>query len=150
CATLEKAQIRELNSMVKSEEMKLLADEFTATLEPNTSLSGKVICADTGAPMPGATVSLGVFSTLTDDQGRYSFDGFGPGRKSWLVRPAVGADYLGQWVEEESPKAIGSWRRDFALQPGCVVTGRIREKETGQPIRIPHVGIGYVGEKPTD
>ena len=83
--TIDKMEIDRLNAPPPvPAENRILADGFTATLEPNGSIDGRVTYGDTGKPAVGARVTNGVFATLTDNDGRYSFQGVDS--RKWKVR----------------------------------------------------------------
>ena len=147
CATVDKMEIDRLNAQPPvPEENRILADGFTATLEPNGSIGGRVTYADTGKPAVGARVTYGVFATLTDNDGRYSFQGVDSRKWDVRVSPPDGAGYLaGSAGVSFTPSKVHRIQ-DFVLEHGSVIIGELRDKETGERLRVPYVQIFYEPE----
>jgi protocatechuate 3,4-dioxygenase beta subunit len=149
CATIDKLQIDRLNkNQHVSPESMLLADGFTATLRPAQTIRGQVIYGDQGKPAVGAHVAMGLYGTFTDSEGRYSLQGWDTARQGLLsVTPPEGGNYLAA-TAVVAPVNMPTQQLNFALEPGSVITGQLREQETGQPLRVPYVHVHYQSEEP--
>ncbi|HLN27387.1 MAG TPA: sigma-70 family RNA polymerase sigma factor [Gemmataceae bacterium] len=144
CATIDEKEIERLNARASvSPEWKLLADGFTANLRPSEQIRGRVVCGDTRAPAVGVRVSMGSYRSVTDREGRYSLERLDQPRYFLHIEPPPEANYfpiLSDWIKQEDP---ATWRHDFVLERGSVLTGQLREEETGQPIRVANVPVWY-------
>ena len=69
--------------------------KFEHLCKPGKSITGVVRDIDTGAPLPGISVSSqfgGSASAITDQQGRYRLDGLDKSPTRWLIASARGGD----------------------------------------------------------
>ncbi|HEV8632966.1 MAG TPA: carboxypeptidase-like regulatory domain-containing protein [Chloroflexota bacterium] len=103
------------------------------------SLTGKVTHALSGAPVAGATVALGQWSTQTDAGGRYHLFGLLPGAYTLQVS-------LEGYGTHRSPIAIGpgaSQTLDLTLTPlPGTLRVRVVDATTGNPIQGAAVSYG--------
>lgn len=144
CATVDEATIERMNSVPNArEEYKLLKDGFTTRLEPTGTLRGQVVFGDTGKPAVGAKVSMGIFDAVADLDGRFALKGIDTKKHDVYVRPPEDSDYLPITVDATIPAETRVRDLRISLERGSVITGRLREKETGRPIRVPYVDIYF-------
>jgi RNA polymerase sigma factor (sigma-70 family) len=145
CATVDEATIERMNSVPNArEEWKLLKDGFTTTLEPTGTIRGQVVFGDTGKPAAGAKVRATVFNTVTDGEGRFTLKGFDTKKRDVYVEPPEDSDYLPATVDATVPADTRVRDLRISLERGSVVTGQLREKETGRSIRVPHVSVYFI------
>jgi Carboxypeptidase regulatory-like domain len=85
---------------------------------------------------------------LTDGRGRYALQAFDTRTAHLRVLPPEGMDYRETGADVDLAADARVRDQDFALEPGSVVTGVLREQETGQPLRVPDVAIHYRSEGP--
>jgi hypothetical protein len=115
----------------------------TLAVQPAMRISGRVTCADTGAPLANAIVVVGSgrnsFSTASTEwrtgaDGRY--DANSPVGKyvSVTVYPPIGSAYLiyERNFQRDDPDAHREI--DVEVPRGVLVTGRITERGTGRPL----------------
>jgi hypothetical protein len=120
---------------------------------------GRVIAATTGAPVRGASITLGgdaLRQTETDDDGRFELAGLPAGRF------ALRATKVGFAIAASSPTNIDPDRsftigdgqtvtRDLTLQPGGVITGRVVDEAgdpvTGLEVRVERYIYGAAGRQ---
>ncbi|MHC4399983.1 MAG: PDZ domain-containing protein [Planctomycetota bacterium] len=117
---------------------------FSHTLEPASPVEGVVTAADTGKPLAGVFVQVhdsrpypapGGSYARTDRNGRYRVVRHLADRYTINVLPPPDSGYLrGSDVLETSPNSGRSFRRDFQLQRGKIIRGRVLDGETGEPI----------------
>ncbi len=136
----------------------VVGPEFTLPMSPAKPISGVVRDAE-GKPLPGTRVAgcselsdtfrsgwliLPDVETVTDAQGRYTLDGLRKGKKYVLVAaPKAGDGSIHQFVQKEDDgPGFAPLRADFDLPRGVVLTGRITDKRTGEPVR------GHVFHRP--
>jgi RNA polymerase sigma-70 factor (ECF subfamily) len=112
--------------------------DLDVTLEPALSLSGIVIDQDVGEPISGLRIVLvrrdcwiETHETVTDDEGRYSFPSLAPA--IYTVYPIdrqrfVSSDHAKIVVRQSESSYTIEMRR------GAVITGRVTDSRTGQPI----------------
>jgi hypothetical protein len=118
---------------------------FSHTLSPPRPLEGVVTAADTGEPLPGVILqfvdSLGYPTpggefTRTDGQGRYRFNGYLAKAYTISVCAPPDSGYFNtDAVVQPDPSDGKRVRKDFQLQPGKIIRGRILDAETEEPIR---------------
>jgi RNA polymerase sigma factor (sigma-70 family) len=153
CATtIAKSEIDRLNDKGSvPPESKLLPDGFTVTLQPSGSVRGQVFYGDTGEPARGTQVTIGIYGVRTDAQGRYSFEQFETNRQFTIyVKPREETDYLPNLAKTEIPGDTLVQRQNFTLERGSVITGNLREKETGRPLAVPYVDVFFASEERKD
>ncbi len=104
----------------------------TCTAGPRGELTGTVIDAATEAPIPGATVSIGAFSTLTDEMGNYTLTlpiGDYPvtaGRYGWIDSTAVTASVI---EDEQTTNNIS-----LNVAPRVTVNGKVIDGNGPTPL----------------
>jgi len=64
-----------------------------------------------------------------------------------MVKGPEGTDYLAMVANVSLRADALMAERNFTLERGLVISGRLREKETGQPLRVPYVNIYYKSEE---
>jgi protocatechuate 3,4-dioxygenase beta subunit len=148
-ATIDNAEIDRLNRTgAVVAENKLQRDGFTATLQPNSTITGEVLDGDSGEPVAGAHVTLGLYGTYTDQRGRYSLERFDADKCHLSVAPPEGSTYLFTQADLTILPSEPARKHNFTLQRGSIITGQLREKETGAALRVPYVSIYYECEGP--
>ena len=144
CATVDEATIERMNSVPNArEDLKLLKDGFTTTLEPTGTVRGQVVFGDTGKPAAGAKVRMGIFDVVADRDGRFALKGFNTKKHDIYVSPPEDSDYLPATVDATVPAETRVRNLRISLERGSVLAGQLREKETGRPIRVPHVSVYF-------
>ena len=90
----------------------LLALTLSSSGQAGSTLSGRVVDADSGAPVPRMVVKLHAATggapaeTLTDTDGRYTFPNVKPGKYAIEVtHDEHRATYLRQWMGSDAPAA---------------------------------------------
>ena len=118
--------------------------EFTHTLEPARPVQGRVTDKQTGKPLTGMLVEMipmrshgGMqFHARTDTDGRYRVSGHG-GARTYIttVYPPADSGYLavGNW-EQNWPAGARFLDKNFALDKGRIVRGRVIDADTKRPI----------------
>ena len=119
-------------------------------MEPSGIVRGQVIYGDTRKPAAGVHVHPAptIYATITDSQGRYSMEQLDAGKYTLYAEPPEGADYLSSVADVEIVGGMPIRQLNVTLERGSVITGELREKETGQPIRVPYVDIAYLSQRP--
>jgi protocatechuate 3,4-dioxygenase beta subunit len=131
----------------------VLGPDFTLPLAPSVPVTGVVHDATTGKPLVGVRVfgqpdltddrSIGGYLVLpevaavTDPQGRYTLDGLPKAKKYVLLAdpgPGDGPTHLFVTRGSDAP-GLAPVTADFNLPRGVVLTGRITDRKTGQPVR---------------
>ncbi len=125
--------------------------EFTLPLAPSKPITGVVRDAD-GKPLAGVRVAghkaftdsapsgwliLPDVEAFTDAEGRYTLDGLGKAKRYALVadpKPGVGPAHAFAIPADDAP-GYAAIRADFDLPHGVVLTGRLTDKRTGEPVR---------------
>jgi RNA polymerase sigma factor (sigma-70 family) len=147
CATIDQKEIERLNQTESAPEKRLLPDGFSMTLRPSEFLRGEVLYGDTGEPAVGVRVGTNNGACVTDSRGRYVLEGYDTEKYNVHVQPPEGSHYLAIATELPARRGRPMRQPSFTLQRGSVVTGILREKETGQPARVADVHIYYVAER---
>lgn len=139
------------------------SDRPTAGSAGTARLGGRVVRADTNAPLRRAQVTLSIDGTVTrqvttDGDGRYEIRGLPPGR---FTLAAGRAGYLTLQYRQRRPFEPGRpielapaqviERIDFALPRASVIAGRVRD-HTGEPamgaeVRVERYQYGADGER---
>ncbi len=118
---------------------------FSHTLSPARPIEGVVTAADTGKPLSGVTLQLvvglgypapGCAYGQTDEQGRYRFNCHLARSYGIYVYPPPESGYLETFADvNPEPSDAKGMVRDFRLQRGKIIRGRVLDSETGEPIR---------------
>jgi protocatechuate 3,4-dioxygenase beta subunit len=118
---------------------------FSHTLSPARPIEGVVTAADTGKPLSGVTLQVGASLGYpapgsaygqTDEQGRYRFNCHLARSYSMDVYPPPESGYLNADADFlAEPSDAKSMVRNFRLQRGKIIRGRVLDSETGDPIR---------------
>jgi RNA polymerase sigma factor (sigma-70 family) len=132
--------------------------EFTLTLGPSTPISGvvrdaqkKPVCGvrvvgqvDLNDAVLRGALYLPDVEAVTDAEGRYTLDGLPKGKKYFLlVSPKPGEGPVHQFASRRDDKPeITALTADFDLPRSLVLTGQIKDRKTGKPVR------GYVFYRP--
>ncbi len=128
----------------------LYGPEFTHAAEPDAVITGVVTDAKTGQPLAGVQVT-GMLengwwetsaSTKTGADGRYRLTGLAKAAARRLqVRPSADSPYLmgGRAVRDEP--GLAETTADVQLLRGVLVTGRVTDKATGEP--VPGAAVRY-------
>ena len=130
---------------------------ITAAMEPAKVIIGRVTFADTGKPVPHASISIWAYrggpaypsDYETDAEGNFRANPFSTDRYAVAVQAPDGQPYLGastgifDWTK-------GSFERrvDLVLPRGVMLRGKVVEEGSGQP--VDGAALGYVirdGEK---
>lgn len=114
---------------------------FTFVVEPGKTVEGKIKDADTGKPLSGFRVEAstgyhGRVAVVSDAEGKYRIDGLPNYTKTVYVKPPEGSDYLQRHASwGQSGVRFGKIQRDVEMVKGAVVTGWVRDKQTGKGVR---------------
>jgi hypothetical protein len=119
--------------------------KFEHLCKPGKSITGVVRDLDTGAPLPGITVTceIGGFAwATTDQQGRYRIDGLDKSTSRRITASARGGDqpYLTSERTVDDNAGYETQTADFRLLKGVVVTGRLTDRANGRPVQA---WVGY-------
>jgi protocatechuate 3,4-dioxygenase beta subunit len=127
-----------------------LAREFTHTLAPARPVVGRVIDAETKAPLAGVTVKVTPMRrhggmpirAVTDAEGRYRVSDR-EGESYWVTAyPAPGSGHLpAERGSIKWPAGESELRVDLALRRGVPIRGQVIDEDTGAP--VPNVGVVY-------
>jgi Carboxypeptidase regulatory-like domain len=112
-------------------------------LESRGILEGQVTDIVSGAGLPGATVSLGQSTAMTDKNGHYRLEGVPPGAYALQVNmPGYGAHHVHTTIEPR-----GSHTLDVTLSPlPGLLRVQVVDADTGQPIEGATVSYGTTAE----
>jgi beta-lactamase regulating signal transducer with metallopeptidase domain/protocatechuate 3,4-dioxygenase beta subunit len=103
-------------------------------LQPARTVSGRVTYADTGRPVPHATVVVLPYRLQADGEGRFRAPAPLNERSYLMARALGGAPYLETSKTLSWPKGAVEQSVDLALARGVVVRGKVTEEGTGRPI----------------
>lgn len=140
----------QVSPVMKAFEIKPVPPKFTHTLEPARPVAGVVTDKATGKPLAGVHVEMipmrrhgGMpFATRTDDQGRYRVSGHQADMFFTHAVPDPGLGYLpGKDVHQGWPAGAKVLEKNFALEKGKVLTGRVVDASTKAP--IPGASVVY-------
>jgi RNA polymerase sigma factor (sigma-70 family) len=143
---------------VRGSDPVLFGPTFDFVAGPARPVEGVVRDAGTGTPLAGIRVSAIVgwdcqVSAVTDARGRYRLDGLpAQGTHNVLAVPKEGGPYLMGGARVGEGEGLGVRRLDIPLARAVILTGTVREKETGKPVRggvrwAPLPDNKYVGKK---
>ena len=116
---------------------------FTHTLETARPVQGRVTDKETGEPIVGVQVEMipmrsdcgWVFRTRTDADGHYRVSGHGGANAYFTrVRPPASSGYLAVTDESSWPVGRRILEKNFALDKGRIVRGRLIDADTRLPI----------------
>jgi hypothetical protein len=119
----------------------LFGPTFDFVAGPARPVEGLVRDAGTGTPLAGIRVSAIVgwdcqVSAVTDARGRYRLEGLpAQGTHNVLAVPKDGGPYLMAGGRVGESEGLGVRRLDIPLARAVILTGTVREKETGKPVR---------------
>jgi beta-lactamase regulating signal transducer with metallopeptidase domain/5-hydroxyisourate hydrolase-like protein (transthyretin family) len=116
---------------------------FTHTLEPARPVQGRVTDKQTGKPLPGLLVEMipmrrhgGMpFHARTDADGRYRISGHQADTYITTVYPPADSGYLATKDWQRSwPAGARFLEKNFALDKGRIVHGRVIDADTKKPV----------------
>ncbi len=108
--------------------------ELTLTAKPaNHVLKGRVIFEADGKPAAGAYVLYHGSNFKTDENGRFRIDGLAAGKIELQARQE-NSSAAPRVAQVEIPEAPTEIERSITLPPGLVITGRVVNEATGQPV----------------
>jgi RNA polymerase sigma factor (sigma-70 family) len=117
--------------------------EVSFALQPPTLIEGRVLAADTGRPIPDATIVAyarvrrnprGRTHFLADGQGHFRISPFAGDEFIIQVLPPPGQPYLAREAELAWPKGAVRQAIDITLPRGVPIRGRVTEEGTGRPV----------------
>ncbi len=117
--------------------------DFTFTLKPARPVEGTVTAADTGKPMAGVLVEMipmrrhggQQFYTHTDAKGHYHVSGHQAETYYTTVFPPPGSGYVAVSHHHQGwPAGAKVLTMDIALPRGRLVSGRVIDADTKQPV----------------
>jgi RNA polymerase sigma factor (sigma-70 family) len=119
--------------------------DVAVVLSPARTLSGRVVAADTGKPVPGVRITFQAYSkdsnwagggviVRTDEEGRFSARPYRGEVYPAYVTPPEGRPYLGVQRRVEWPRGVVKHEVTFELPPGVVVGGTVVDEGDGKPI----------------
>jgi RNA polymerase sigma factor (sigma-70 family) len=125
--------------------------EITESLAPAQVLEGKVVCADTGKPVPHARLTVyskqekfGGASGLdgqADEQGRFRIIPYTGKFFDVAAYAPDGQPYLTLQKEVEWPKGAVKKEVRLELPAGVLVRGKVTDAQSGQP--VPDVSVQF-------
>ena len=136
-------------SLLQGLRMTPVKPDFTHTLEPPRPVQGRVTDKATRKPLAGILVEMTPmrpnggrsFYTRTDSDGRYPISGQQADRYITTVYPPGDSGYpVSRNTQEGWPTGAKVFEKDFALERGRIVRGRVIDADSGQPI----AGAGIV------
>jgi protocatechuate 3,4-dioxygenase beta subunit len=142
-ATLD---VRDLRFARQTPEVKTSDPEAVLALEPARIIEGRVVAADTGAPLPHAVISAaariqnehanGYFFTkfLADADGRFRINPLSSDEYQLHAYPPAGAPYLVAHGELKWVKGAVRTAHDFRLRRGVLIRGKVTEDGSGRPL----------------
>jgi hypothetical protein len=113
-----------------------------ATVTNGRVVSGTVVAADTGQPLPQALVAAPWVAGKTDVTGRFLLNQPVDPAYNMQVYPPYGSPYLGKLVAVNHPQAGPINDMEIELQRGVLVRGQVVEQPSGQPIA--HANVNYL------
>jgi hypothetical protein len=144
CATFAPSEIDRFNATGKrTPEETLLPDGFSVKLAPSHTVRGRITYADTRKPAADSRLRLAGINVIADSQGRFSIQGLEPRKYPYSVQPHESVPYLFSFGELTVPSDRLIGEHDIVLERGAVITGQIRAKETGEPLRVPNVSVYF-------
>jgi protocatechuate 3,4-dioxygenase beta subunit len=141
---VEITQVAETDTRAAAPTPKSAGNAGSAPAPPSGRIRGRVIAAETGAPIVRAQVQLalpgGPVRVMTDLQGRYELPNIPPGRfrlsaaRAGYLQRSFGQQRMldpGWWVELNAAQTLDDI--DFRLPKAGVMTVRVTD-ETGEPV----------------
>jgi beta-lactamase regulating signal transducer with metallopeptidase domain len=137
--TDENVDARRLNILIPAIKVESGPDPkpIAIALQPPRTITGRVIYADTGQPVPRALITGALRHYEADSEGRFRVPMDGPPRVTRFTvsaRSPDGAPYLVARKQGEWPKGAVEQSVDLALPRGVVVRGKVVEEGTGRPV----------------
>ena len=129
-----------------SRESTVAAGDREAPANPRARILGRVYDFDTHDPVVGAVVRVapahlilvrGGRTCVTDSSGRFAFPVEGPGCYSVSVRSDR---YVDRIIRDVRAREGAQAAIDIALTRGLVLTGRVIDAQTGEPLRSGRIG----------
>jgi hypothetical protein len=114
----------------------------TTTVTEGRVVSGTVIAADTGQPLPGAVVKVPYVPGMTDLKGRFQLNQPVPDRFELQVSAPFGTPYLGKRFSVNHPQPGPIDDLKLELPRGVLVRGQVVEQLSGRP--VPHANVNYL------
>jgi RNA polymerase sigma factor (sigma-70 family) len=128
--------------------IEISGEEATLTLVPPQVVEGRIVCEDTGKPVPRArlvvrgitrkenapTFEHGEIAARADEHGRFRVNSFPGNAVAIWAFPAAGTPYLGVQKEVVWPKGAVKHELDIALARGVLVRGKVTEQVSGKPV----------------
>jgi beta-lactamase regulating signal transducer with metallopeptidase domain/protocatechuate 3,4-dioxygenase beta subunit len=130
---------------------------FTHSLEPSRPVQGRVTDKATGKPLAGflveVTTSRGIGGmprhTRTDADGRYRISGRQGDTYTATVYPPGDSGYLGSSDRQRGwPAGAKILEKNFALERGRILRGRVLDADTGRPVAGAAVVLATERENP--
>jgi hypothetical protein len=118
--------------------------EVSAALQPSKIITGRILAADTGRPIPDAVLSVRASADMfgpmmttkfrADGQGRYRIN---PSAGNYFRLRAFapeGRPYLARETEFDWTKGAVQKELDLTLPRGVLIRGKVTEQGTGRPV----------------
>jgi RNA polymerase sigma factor (sigma-70 family) len=120
------------------------AKSLTMALRPAQIITGRVICADTGKPVPRAQITVSAMNEgsnatqptyfQTDADGRFRTNPAPGDRFSVRATPPSGLPYLYASDRFEWPKGAIEHSLDLSLPRGVLIRGKVTEEGSERPV----------------
>ena len=120
------------------------AKQFTMALQPAKIIHGRVTYADTGKPVPHASITVGaegadepgmrVTYFQTDAEGQFRANPSPGDAFRVSATPPAGQPYLAVIKPIDWPKGAVEHRVDLALSRGMLIRGKVTERGSGKPV----------------
>ncbi|MFO0807827.1 MAG: sigma-70 family RNA polymerase sigma factor [Gemmataceae bacterium] len=142
-ASVKRTPRREMPDGMSRAAPDLYGPEFTHSAKPDQPITGVVRDKTTGKPVAGIMVSANVrgswyekgVQTTTDADGKYTLRGIGKGaERQVMFYPSAGSPYLPANRMVADAPGLATLDVDHDMTRGVVVTGKVVDKATGQPV----------------